>query len=95
MNVELLRRKIDKFFAETAPEEMVKHFEAMGYSFSDTDEPAAPASSLPEGEQRFTKEDMEEAFEAGREYENTCEFGETWALVNFDKWLQEFKTVKQ
>lgn len=35
MNYELLKSKMDKFLAETSPEELVADFEKMGYVFFD------------------------------------------------------------
>ena len=33
MNYDLLKRKMDKFFEETSPEEIVREFQNMGYEF--------------------------------------------------------------
>lgn len=38
ISFEEFKKKADKYFNSITPEEMVKHFEAMGYEFVDKDE---------------------------------------------------------
>lgn len=35
MNYELLKAKMDKFFKETSPSDLISKFEALGYEFTD------------------------------------------------------------
>lgn len=44
MNYDLIKKKMDKFFEETSPNQMVKEFEDWGYAFAES--PVLPWNDL-------------------------------------------------